>query len=431
MPNGRIVIYGLVNSAAGYELRDFLTRNGSDYDWVELYTDDEAQRLAGVTGLTDPRLPLCVLSQNLKLYRPGLRDLAAALDWFKGPKHDCYDLAIFGAGPAGLSAALYGASEGLRTLLVEKTAVGGQAGSTSKIENYMGFPDGISGWELASRARRQALRLGAEIIVAGEGITGEHQDGWQLSWLASGERIASKATICATGVEYRRLGLEREGDFLNRGFYYGAGSSEAGICKGQVVIVGGGNSAGQAALNFARHTQVTMLVRGENLKNTLSTYLLERIEDCSSITVLTGSKVTALEGDYALERITYRDEASGTTSSIETDSVFVCVGGKPRTDWAKPGVLHCDPAGYVLTGPDLDRSGLSAAMWTDGRAPLFMETSIPGLFAAGDVRHNSTKRCAAAAGDGATAVSMAHQFLLSARYQAFGTARSALSKASF
>ena len=347
-----------------------------------------------------------------------------ALEWFKGPKYECYDLAIFGAGPAGLSAALYGASEGLRTLVVEKTAVGGQAGSTSKIENYMGFPDGISGWELASRARQQALRMGAEIIVAGEGIAGEHRDGWQLSWLASGERIASKATICATGVEYSRLGLKREGDFLNRGLYYGAGSSEAEMCKGHVVIVGGGNSAGQAALNFARQTRVTMLVRGESLKNTLSTYLLERIEDTASITVLTRTTLTAFHGDDALEGITYRDEYSGNTSTIETHSVFVCIGGKPRTDWSQPGVLHCDPAGYVLTGPDLDPSTLSAAMWTGGRAPLLMETSIPGLFAAGDVRHNSTKRCAAAAGEGATAVSVAHQFLLSAKYQSYGASRS-------
>src|SRR5436305_9451397 len=247
MLNGRIVIYGRASSAAGYEIRDFLTRNCCDYEWVELSTDDEAQTLAGVSGLTDPRLPVCVVSQNSKLFCPSLRELAMALEWFKGQKYECYDLAIFGAGPAGLSAALYGASEGLRTIVVEKTAVGGQASSTSNIENYMGFPDGISGWELASRARRQALRLGAEIIVAGEGVAGEHQDGWQLSWLASGERISSKATICATGVEYSRLGLEREADFLNRGLYYGAGSSEAEICKGHVVIVGGGNLASRSS----------------------------------------------------------------------------------------------------------------------------------------------------------------------------------------
>jgi len=426
MLNAKIVIYGRANSAAGYEIRDFLTRNCSDYDWVELNTDDDAQMLAGVSGLADARLPLCVLSENSRLYRPSLRELATALEWFKGPKYECYDLAIFGAGPAGLSAALYGASEGLRTILFEKTAVGGQAGSTSKIENYMGFPDGISGWELASRARRQAIRMGAEIIVGIEGVAGEHQDGWQLSWFASGERIASKATICATGVEYSRLGLERENDFLNRGLYYGAGSSEAGICKGRVVIVGGGNSAGQAALNFARQTQVTMLVRGECLKDTLSTYLLERIEDTSSITVLTRTTLIELEGDDALERITYRNETSGKTATIETHSVFVCIGGRPRLEWARPGVLHCDPAGYILTGSDLDRSSLSAEMWADGRAPLFMESSIPGLFAAGDVRHNSTKRCAAAAGDGATAVAMAHQFLLSVKHRFYGTSRSAL-----
>jgi len=420
MLSGRIVIYGCTNSAACYKVRDFLTRNCADYEWVELNTDEEARKLAGISGLTDSRLPLCVLSQNTKLYCPSLRDLAMALEWFKGPKYECYDLAIFGAGPAGLSAALYGASEGLRTIVVEKTAVGGQAGSTSKIENYMGFPDGISGWELASRARQQALRMGAEIIVGAEGVAGEHQDGWQLSWFASGERIASKATICATGVEYSRLGLKREDHFLNRGLYYGAGSSEAEICKGHVVIVGGGNSAGQAALNFARQTQVTMLVRGECLKNTLSTYLLERIEDTPSITVLTRTTLTTLEGDDALERITYRDEVSGENATIETHSVFVCIGGHPRLDWAREGVLHCDPAGYILTGQDLDRSSLSAEMWRDGRAPFFMESSIPGLFAAGDVRHNSTKRCAAAAGDGAAAVSMAHQFLTAVKHQPLG-----------
>jgi len=209
------------------------------------------------------------------------------------------------------------------------------------------------------------------------------------------------------------------GYFLNRGLYYGAGSSEAELCKGHVVIVGGGNSAGQAALNFARQTRVTMLVRGECLKDTLSTYLLERIEATTSITVLTRTTLIKLDGDDELEGVTYRDEA-GKTASIETHSVFVCIGGKPRLDWAKPGVLHCDPAGYILTGPDLDRSSLSAEMWTDGRAPLFMESSIPGLFAAGDVRHNSTKRCAAAAGDGATAVSMAHQFLVSVKHQLLG-----------
>jgi thioredoxin reductase (NADPH) len=238
MLSGRIVIYGCAHSAACYKVRDFLTRNCTEYDWVELKTDDEARTLAGISGLGDPRLPLCVLSENSKLYCPSLRELATALEWFKGPKYEYYDLAIFGAGPAGLSAALYGASEGLRTIVVERTAVGGQAGSTSKIENYMGFPDGISGGELARRARQQALRLGAEIIVGLEGVAGEHQDGWQLSWCASGERIASKATICATGVEYSRLGLEREDEFLNRGLYYGAGSSEAELCKGHLVIVG-------------------------------------------------------------------------------------------------------------------------------------------------------------------------------------------------
>ena len=413
MEQTRARLFGLPNSSEAYDLRDFLKRSGVPFEWTDVKTDEEARTLAGVTGLEDPRLPVCVLGKDSVLFRPTIRDLAAALDWFRGPKYERYDLAIYGAGPAGLSAAVYGASEGLRTILIERSAVGGQAGSTYRIENYLGFPDGISGWELASRARQQAQRLGAEIIVTAEGVGGETRDGWTVSWLAGGQEIVARATICATGVEYSRLGLLHEEKFLGRGLFYGAGSSEASRCTGQVFIVGGGNSAGQAALNFSRFaTKVTMLVRGECLKETLSSYLIEQIEVCSNIEVLTGATLTGLDGREFLESITYRDNQSEEEKHAVTNWVFICIGGVPRTDWAKPGTLLTDAAGYILTGDDLIDQPLPPSYWAAcPRKPIFMEASMPGLFAAGDVRHNSVKRCATAVGDGATAVSMVHQLL--------------------
>jgi len=406
-------LFGLPKSPEAYELRDFLTRSGFPFEWVELKTDNDARRLAGVTGLDDPRLPVCLLERGSVLFRPTIRDLAAALDWFRGPKHEQYDLAIYGAGPAGLSAAVYGASEGLRTVVIERFAVGGQAGSTNRIENYLGFPDGISGWELASRARQQAQRLGAEIIVTAEGVGGEIRDGWTVSRLTDGQEITARATICATGVEYARLGLLDEEKYLGRGLFYGAGASEAKHCKGHVFIVGGGNSAGQAALNFSRFAdKVTMLVRGDSLKDTLSSYLAERIEASSKIEILTKSTLTGLHGRESLESVSYRDNSRGDEREALTNSAFICIGGVPRTDWAKPGTLLTDSAGYILTGDDLIGESLSPLYWSPwSRNPIKMEASMPGLFAAGDVRHNTVKRCATAAGDGAAAVSMVHQFL--------------------
>jgi thioredoxin reductase (NADPH) len=301
-----ITLYGLANSAEAYTLRDFLTRSGVAFAWKELTSDEEARTLARVDSLSDDRLPVCVLKRGSVLFKPTTHDLACAFDWFRGPKLERYDLAIFGAGPAGLSAAVYGASEGLNTIVIERSAVGGQAGSTSRIDNYLGFPDGISGWELASRARRQAQRLGAEIIVTDEGMNGHVADGWMFINLASGKRVTARATICATGVEYRKLGIPGEERFLNHGVYYGAGSSEAGLCTGQVFVVGGGNSAGQAALSFSRHAEtVTMLVRGASLAATLSAYLLESIQKSPNIEVRTGARLIELKGGDRLESIIY------------------------------------------------------------------------------------------------------------------------------
>lgn len=411
-PVKHIDLLGIANSANTYELRDFMQRSNIPFTWTELSSDDEARQKAGVASLADCSLPVCVLDQGSRLYHPSVHDLACALDWFQGPKLPVYDLAIFGAGPAGLSAAVYAASEGLTTIVVERSAVGGQAASTSRIENYLGFPDGIAGWDLATRARQQAQRLGAEIIVTEEGVSGELRDGLMISHLSSGASLSARASICATGIDYIRLDLENEDRLLNHGLYYGAGSSEAGLCQGQIFIVGGGNSAGQAALNFASHAEkVTLLVRGDSLAKTLSSYLLERIQANPRIEICTEVQLVELHGSDALEGITYVSKQDGNRRHRETHWLFICIGGKPRTDWARPGTLLTDESGYILTGTDLTDRELPAEFWNGKRKPMFMETSIPGLFAAGDVRHRSIKRCATAVGDGATAVSMVHEYL--------------------
>src|SRR5882762_2257652 len=348
----RLKLYGTLGSPLAYAIRDFLTRSDVPFEWVELRTPEQAREI-GINDFNDRRLPVCIFSDGTKIEKPTIRQIIEKLGWFHDPSCSQYDLAIYGAGPAGLSAAVYGASEGLRTIVLERSAVGGQAGSTSRIDNYLGFPDGISGWELASRARQQAQRLGAEIIVTAEGVGGETRDGWTVSWLSEGQEIVAHATICATGVEYARLGLANEEKYLGRGLFYGAGSSEASRCTGRVFIVGGGNSAGQAALNLSRFaTTVTMLVRGESLKETLSSYLVEQIEESSNIEVLVKTTLVGLDGGDSLESITYRDNKSGEVHA-PTHWVFVCIGGVPRTDWAKPGTLLTDAGGYILTGDDL------------------------------------------------------------------------------
>jgi len=407
-----VTIIGELKSAESYTLRDFLQRSGYPFEWIEVATDEEARRLAGVDSLDDPRLPVCKISDHEVLYRPSIQELAKALDWFSGPKLAEYDLAIYGAGPAGLSAAVYGASEGLTTVLIERSAVGGQAGTTSRIENYLGFPNGISGAELAGRAREQAVRLGAEILIADECVAGAIESGKTVGYLSDGAKIVSRASICATGIEYHKLGLAGEEHLLGRGLYYGAGSSEARLCRGHVFVVGGGNSAGQAAINFAKNAeQVTMLIRGESLKATLSQYLIDRIARTKNIEVCPRCTVTELHGGRSLEGITYHDANSGRDTRAATGWLFVCIGGSPRTDWNKQNVLLKDEAGYLLTGNDFVRDGKSMTPWPLPRLPYSMETSIPGVFAAGDVRHNSIKRCATAVGDGATAVAVVHRYL--------------------
>ncbi|KAA6460367.1 FAD-binding protein [Acidobacteria bacterium AB60] len=406
-------LLGRRGSAEAYALRDFLYRSGVPFEWIELFTDTQARELGHLDGLTDSRLPVCLFPDGTRLDHATIQQVCGKLGWLRAPSRSEYDLAILGAGPAGLSAAVYGASEGLKTLVIERSAVGGQAATSSRIENYLGFPKGIAGAELAARAREQALRFGAEILLLEEGVRADFGGGPGIGYLADGIHFAMRSSICASGAEYRRLNLPNEDRLRGAGVYYGAGASEAELCVHQtVVIVGGGNSAGQAALHFcARARKVMILIRGDGLKETVSQYLVDRILTAKNIKVLPHTEVVELHGDSMLDAITIRNNQSGDERVVNTHWLFLCLGGVPNTTWAVASHVLRDEQGYLVTGPDLKRYGISADIWPLEREPFYLETNIPGLFAAGDVRHGSVKRCASAVGEGAMAVTFAHRYL--------------------
>lgn len=409
----RVKLYGQPNSASAYEIRDFLKRSVVEFDWIELTSDRDCDRELRVSTLSDIRLPVVEFPDGTQLFAPTIHEIAQRLGWVTQPRFKEYDLSIYGAGPAGLSAAVYAASEGLRTVLVERHAVGGQAGTSSLIENYMGFPEGISGADLAERARQQAVKFGIELLLLREGVKSEFRDNRIYTDMADGSKMIARANICATGIEYRRLNLLNEDQFLKVGLFYGAGASEAPLCGGEhVFIVGGGNSAGQAAMYLSRYAKkVTMLIRGDTLAATLSQYLVERITHQSNIEVLFQAQVTGLAGDDALQQIEVTNCRDRSVQIIDTRRLFVCIGGAPNTEWAKDTNIIRDRSGYLVTGSDLLKQGRPPECWTLERDPFFLETSVPGSFAAGDVRHGSVKRVASSVGEGAMAVTFVHKYL--------------------
>ena len=398
-------------SAQAHEIRDFLARSGIPYRW---YTTDNAEgrKLLEAAGATDADIPVVLTTGGDVLITPSISEVADKVGLSTAPSEDFYDLIIVGGGPAGLGAAVYGASEGLRTVLVESQATGGQAGQSSRIENYLGFPDGVSGGQLTERARRQASRFGAELLTARQ-VTGLETHGpKRVIHLDDGTQVAAHAVLLATGVNYRRLDAEGADGLVGRGVYYGSASTEAEACVDQhVVIVGGANSAGQAAMFFSRHAaNVTLAVRGPDLERSMSHYLIQQVRANDKITVRTCTEVTHCAGSDHLERIILRDNNSGAEETIDCGHVFVFIGAAPFTDWLPDSVTR-DSAGFVKTGTDLLVSGKRPVGWAPDRDPFPLESSIPGIFVAGDVRAQSVKRVASAVGEGAMAVTLVHQYL--------------------
>jgi thioredoxin reductase (NADPH) len=407
----KVRLAGPRKSPAAYTLRDFLSRNNIPYEWIELGDEPGAGQISLDASVDRGRLPLCVLPDGTRLEAPTIDQLAARLGLLANAELGEYDLAIIGAGPAGLGAAVYGASDGLRTVVFEAIATGGQASLSPKIENYLGFPDGISGAELAHRAREQARRFGAELLLLRRAEHVRLQDGMFVSELSDGSSIPAHSLIAATGVDWRRLDAPGVNELLGVGVYYGASPAEAPWCRDETVaIVGGGNAAGQAAVYYSRFARkIIMLVLDGELDKTMSRYLVDRIRNSGNIEVRIHSRVNAVEGDDRVKAVMVEDKANGETYRLAVDAVFICIGGVPRTEWAvELGILR-DRSGYVLTGGDLGPRDPSR--WPLGRDPFPLETIIPGLFAAGDVRSGSTKRISAAIGEGAEAVALSHRYL--------------------
>ena len=408
-PVEEVKLIGHRYNSPSFHLRDFLARNAVPYRWYSV-EDDEGCRILQAAEATDKDIPVVVTPDGTVLKNPTGSEIADAVGLSTRPAQEFYDLVVIGGGPAGLGAAVYGASEGLRTVLVEKKATGGQAGTSSRIENYLGFPDGVSGAQLTDRARRQAQKFGAEVLTARDVVGLEARGSSRVITFGDGSEIAAHSVILASGVNYRALDAEGIEELTGRGVYYGSAATEAPECKGEhVYIVGGANSAGQAAVFFAKHaSDVTILVRGESLEASMSHYLIEQIAGIGNIHVRTHTTVKQVHGDGHLERITLCE--NGVTETVETGHLFIFIGAAPRTDWLGEAI-HRDEYGFVCTGPDLLSAGQRPAGWPLDRDPHYLESSIPGVFVAGDVRSQSVKRVASAVGEGAMAVTLVHRYL--------------------
>jgi thioredoxin reductase (NADPH) len=396
-------------SAASHQLKDFLGRNQVPYQWLDVEVSEEARAVAAAAG-HGTALPLVLLPDGGVMQAPSIAEVAARIGMSEKAELPYYDLVVAGAGPAGLAAAVYGASEGLRTLLVEAEAPGGQAGMSSRIENYLGFPAGLSGGELARRGLTQAKRLGAEILTPQQVTALRVDDGYKILTLANGDEVNARALLLSTGVSYRRLDAPGVEQCTGAGIYYGAALSEAASVAGEdIYIVGGANSAGQAAVFFSAHARtVTILARGASLEDAMSQYLVEQIHATANIKVAVRSEVAGVGGTDRLQSITIRDIKTGEEQTAPATAMFVFIGAIPHTEWLD-GVVARDEHGFILTGPDL--AGHDLAGWPIDRHPHLLEGSVPGVFAAGDVRHGSVKRVASAVGEGSVAVMLIHRYL--------------------
>ena len=399
-------------SEASHSIKTFLARNHVPYRWLDIERDEEARRLRDFAHAATDDLPLVLLPEGERLSHPSTVELAGALGLRTHAEQPLYDVCIVGGGPAGLAAAVYAASEGLRTVVVEREAPGGQAGQSAAIENYLGFPRGLSGYDLTQRAVAQVARFGAEMVLARDVAGFETRGPVHAVLLDGAGEIEARALIVATGVSYRRLGAPGVDQFTGRGVYYGATASEASHCLGEdVYVVGAANSAGQAVLNLARYAKrVVMVVRAGSLEASMSRYLVERIESTPNVEVRFHCEVSAGRGDDHLEALTLVGREAGTEEEVPSSWLYVYIGASPRTEWLGASVVR-DDKGFVVTGQDLATSTDPMAWPLQTRAPLALETSVPGVFAAGDVRLDSMKRVASAVGEGAMAVYLVHRYL--------------------
>ncbi len=409
---GDAVLIGSTHSAGTLRIREFLMRNGHPYSYIDLERDPDVQNFLDVFHIAADEIPVVILRGQLVLRNPSNQQVAESLGFNEAvDQTHLRDLIIVGAGPSGLAAAVYGASEGLDVLVLETSSPGGQAGSSSRIENYLGFPTGISGQELAARAYAQAQKFGAQMLIARSTRLASDRKPYVIE-VESGARIPARTVVIATGAEYRRLPLENLSRFEGAGIYYGATFVEAQLCGGEeVIVVGGGNSAGQAAVFLAETTKrVHMLVRSGGLAESMSRYLIRRIEETPAIVLRNHTEIVALEGVDRLESIRWRNSQTGQTEEHKIGHVFVMTGAVPNTRWLD-GCVALDEKGFVKTGTHLSPEDLSAARWPLARPPFMLETSFPGVFAVGDVRSGSLKRVASAVGEGSAAISFVHQVL--------------------
>lgn len=410
---GDVVLIGSNFSAGTLRIKEFLTRNGNPYAYVDLDQDVDVQLLLDRFQVSAADIPVLICRGEVVLRNPTNQQIAGCLGFNDAiDRTQLRDLVIVGAGPAGLTAAVYAASEGLDVLVVESKAPGGQAGSSSKIENYLGFPTGVSGQELAARAYTQAQKFGVQVIIAQRAmrLACEHKP--YTIEIDDGTRVHTRTIVIATGAEYRKPPLENLGRFEGAGVYYAATFMEAQLCDSEaVIVVGGGNSAGQAAIFLAQTAQrVHLLVRSDGLAASMSRYLIRRIEESPMIDLHVRTQIVALEGDDHLERVQWQERGTATTETHSIRHLFLMTGGLPSTGWLD-GCVVCDPKGFIKTGTDLSTGELAGAHWPLGRDPYLLETSLPGVFAAGDVRAGNVKRVASAVGEGSIAISFVHQVL--------------------